>query len=559
MLLRLLIPLLLLMYPNLGQSQIDSLQKLDFENLKDRFYANEINHSKAKLYAKAYLRKAKRRNDSIKIADGYYFISCLTKEDTYLDYNDSILNYTRETKIKNDFYPTLAYFNKGNHYYNKRNFQSALNNYLLAYKSHEITKNINLHNEIKHQIGLIKTRYEEDNEALELFKEVHRFYLDQGYDTTHPSQYLRVLFSLSDSYLRNKNLDSTQLYNEIGVNLSLKTQDSIFLNYFRFEQGLLEYERENYLVSIDSLSKSIDYLRKNKDLPNEAFAYYYLGSSYNKTQKFKKSIFYFKKVDSIFQIINDIHPDLRKSYVHIINYYQKEGNLSKELEYIQKLLRVDSILNNNYRNITNVINREYDTPRLLNDRQIIINRLNQKVNLNNFYLILTLLVSISLIIIAIFQYRKRKTQKLIFEGLLKTSNNTTDISVELVKVKKESVDLPKDIIDDLLEKLSVFEKKEGYLRRNIKLNDLAKEMKTNTKYLSYVINNFKNYNYAQYINDLRINYIVDALKNDLMLRKYKVKAISETAGFNNTESFSKAFHKKTGIYPSYFIKQLNKN
>ena len=120
---------------------------------------------------------------------------------------------------------------------------------------------------------------------------------------------------------------------------------------------------------------------------------------------------------------------------------------------------MDSILNNNYRNITNVINREYDTPRLLNDRQIIINRLNQKVNLNNFYLILTLLVSISPIIIAIFQYRKRKTQKLIFEGLLKTSNNTTDISVELVKVKKESVDLPKDIIDDLLDKLSVFEKK----------------------------------------------------------------------------------------------------
>ena len=131
--------------------------------------------------------------------------------------------------------------------------------------------------------------------------------------------------------------------------------------------------------------------------------------------------------------------------------------------------------------------------------------------------------------------------------------------MELVKSKKESVDLPKDIIDDLLDKLSVFEKKEGYLRRNIKLNDLAKEMKTNTKYLSYVINNFKNYNYAQYINDLRINYIVDALKNDLMLRKYTVKAISETAGFNNTESFSKAFNKKTGIYPSYFIKQLNKN
>lgn len=551
---------LALIIGNLCFSQVtsDSLSEKSYKELADKFYKNETNPNKAIFFSNAYLKKAKSSQDSIRIADGFYFMSSICPDSLYLKYNDSILLYTKNTKTQNFFYPTIAYFNKGDYFYNHRNFQSALNNYLLAYKSHGITKNINLYNEIKHQIGLIKTRYGEDNEALELFKEVHRFYLDQGYDKTHPSQYLRVLFSLSDSYLRNKNLDSTQHYNQIGVDLSLKTQDSIFLNYFRFEQGLLEYERENYLVSIDSLSKSIDYLRKNKDLPNESFAYHYLGSSYNKIQDFRESIFYFKKVDSIFNIIGDIHPDLRKSYIHIINYYRKEENLSKELEYIQKLLRVDSILNNNYKNITSVINREYDTPKLLNDRQIVINRLNKKVKLNNLYLLLTLLISFSLIVVAIFQYKKRKKQKIIFENLIQNSSKGNIPSGPL-KVKKESIDLPKEIIDDLLEKLSIFEKKEGYLSRNIKLSALAKDMKTNTKYLSYVINNFKNHNYAQYINDLRINYIIDALKNNSTLRKYTVKAISETAGFNNTESFSKAFHKKTGIYPSYFIKQLNKN
>ena len=35
-------------------------------------------------------------------------------------------------------------------------------------------------------------------------------------------------------------------------------------------------------------------------------------------------------------------------------------------------------------------------------------------------------------------------------------------------------------------------------------------------------------------------------------------AIAQEVGFNNSESFSKAFYKKTGIYPSYFIKQLEK-
>ncbi len=33
-------------------------------------------------------------------------------------------------------------------------------------------------------------------------------------------------------------------------------------------------------------------------------------------------------------------------------------------------------------------------------------------------------------------------------------------------------------------------------------------------------------------------------------------AIAEEAGFNTAESFSKAFFKKTGIKPSYFIKEL---
>ena len=37
-----------------------------------------------------------------------------------------------------------------------------------------------------------------------------------------------------------------------------------------------------------------------------------------------------------------------------------------------------------------------------------------------------------------------------------------------------------------------------------------------------------------------------------------VQAIAKESGFNNTESFSKAFYKKTGIKPSYFIRELNK-
>jgi len=40
---------------------------------------------------------------------------------------------------------------------------------------------------------------------------------------------------------------------------------------------------------------------------------------------------------------------------------------------------------------------------------------------------------------------------------------------------------------------------------------------------------------------------------------YTIKALASESGFNTTEAFSKSFYKKTGIYPSYFIKELKKN
>ena len=36
-----------------------------------------------------------------------------------------------------------------------------------------------------------------------------------------------------------------------------------------------------------------------------------------------------------------------------------------------------------------------------------------------------------------------------------------------------------------------------------------------------------------------------------------IEAIATEIGYKSTEPFSKAFKSKTGLYPSYFIKQLN--
>ena len=109
-----------------------------------------------------------------------------------------------------------------------------------------------------------------------------------------------------------------------------------------------------------------------------------------------------------------------------------------------------------------------------------------------------------------------------------------------------------------MEKLDAFEAAHGYTDNTITLHGLAKQLETNSAYLSKAVNAYKNKNFAAYINGLRIDYAIEKLKTDTLFRRYAVKSIAYEVGFNSTESFSKAFYKKTGIYPSYFIKQLEK-
>ena len=75
--------------------------------------------------------------------------------------------------------------------------------------------------------------------------------------------------------------------------------------------------------------------------------------------------------------------------------------------------------------------------------------------------------------------------------------------------------------------------------------------------MSKIINHYQKKTFTYYINDLRIDYVVNRLKEDISFRKYTIEAIGKEAGFKTSRAFSEGFKKKTGLYPSYFISKLN--
>lgn len=112
---------------------------------------------------------------------------------------------------------------------------------------------------------------------------------------------------------------------------------------------------------------------------------------------------------------------------------------------------------------------------------------------------------------------------------------------------------------ELLKKLERFESSQQFTDRNISIAVLAGKMKTNTKYLSYIINKYRNKDFNSYINELRIKYIIAKMEADRRYFNYKISYLAEECGFATHSQFTTVFRGITGLSPSTFIAYLKKD
>jgi len=119
--------------------------------------------------------------------------------------------------------------------------------------------------------------------------------------------------------------------------------------------------------------------------------------------------------------------------------------------------------------------------------------------------------------------------------------------------------VPNETVKVLLQKLDRFEALEKYLKKEANLTWLANNLNTNTRYLSEIIRIYRDKNFADYINGLRIDYIVNKLYNEPKYRQYKISSLAEECGFASSRVFVNAFKKINEVPPSYFIDQLKQD
>ncbi|WP_339919604.1 helix-turn-helix domain-containing protein [uncultured Flavobacterium sp.] len=515
----------------------DSLSTKDYEYFSKNILYEEKDSIKESLYAQSWLAKAKREINFDQMALAYKVLIYKNDKKLRLTYADSMLIAAKRTADMALI--GAAYMTRGAVYYDRKEHMKALDNYLIADEYISKTNNQYQIYKVKYGIAQIKYYLGFYDEAVALFKECLGYFKQEN-----SRAYLNTLHSLGLSYNRIGKYKLCSQMNQTGLSEGLRFKNLEMQPYFIHSEGVNQYFKHNFPDAIKKLTKALPAVKVNKDFTNETTAYFYIGKSYWALNLQEKAVPYLKKIDEAFQKQKYIRPDLREAYELLIHYYQEQNDKELELYYFSTLSKVDQQLLKDYKYLSGKIYKEYDTKKTL----------QTQINNEHYWtVVVSIIITIMSIIIVFLVHRHYKNKRL-FEELMNRKPDTAQ-SLVLNNTSKE-LDINPELITTVLKNLEKFERNKKYLEKDMTLAKMASLLNTNTKYASKIISRYRDKGTIEYISDLKIEHIVELLKNDNTYRKYKNEALADEAGFGSTQNFTRAFKNQTGLSPTYFISEL---
>ncbi|MBG6063360.1 AraC-like DNA-binding protein [Flavobacterium sp. CG_9.1] len=522
----------------------DSLSNKSCDYFNEKINYKESDSLKERLYAQAWLAKAKSERNDTQMALAYK--SLIYKFDKKLRhlYADSSVTAAKRTNSAELIGST--YMTKGIVYYDDKEMMKALDNYLIAEDYISKTNVDYLIYKLKYCKALTKYYLGFYHEAIALFTECVTYFKEQN-----DHAYVNSLYSLGQCYSRVNKYQLSSQINQIGIKASIQFEIFRMKSYFLFSEGINQSFKHNYVDAIKKLSLALPDIKSNKDFANETLAYFYIGKNYWSQNQKEKAVFYFKKVDIIFQQQNYISPELREAYELLIDYSLTKNDKKAHLLYVGQLLKIDRLLEHNYKYLSGKITKVYDTEKLLQTQR------NLENSNNSITVIAISTTAVLISIISFLVYRHFRAKKL-FKELMNRQPEKSKLFVANGS-KETELDINPEVVAAILKKLEKFEFSKKYLEKEMNLFKLASLLNTNTKYASKIIAKYRNKGIIEYITDLKIEHIIELLKSDNKYRNYKNKALGDEAGFGSTQNFTRAFKTRTGISPSYFCTELNKS
>ncbi len=407
---------------------------------------------------------------------------------------------------------------------------------------------------LNHGLGYIYKESQKTTKAIEILKNnIATIEKNQLLDRKSFEVYYKGMIMLSSIYLEEQEKDSALVYLEKGLKHVLTTDDIFTTAGFYSSLGTIYLDSKNYEKAYENLSKGKalgtklgNHYTNSENIYNLAKYYYEIGN-------YEKSLTELNGIIDFYKEKNEL--DFVKP--HVYNLLAKNHKELGDFEVANKYFEQYVLTYKNSQSSTKEVSAIMQEKELFD----LENEKNKQQGILQYLILFSLMIALVLLFFLLRFYKLKKKNELKFQELLKklASQNkegpidTKDLTLE----EKNTSDISSEIVAQILDGLQKLEVQEYYLKQDCNAYNMAKKIKTNTSYLSKVINAEYQKNFNTYINDLRINYSIVRLKNDTKFRSFSIQSIAEELGYKSADSFSKYFKLHTGLNPSFYIKQLN--
>jgi AraC-like DNA-binding protein len=521
----------------------DSLAQKDYNYFIEKLDSDSNSPVLDAVYSRSYLTKALAEQDWKHATLAYKNLLYKSDKSIRLAYADSMIMTARKTKDKS--IEAHAHVTKGATYYTLNRYGDAIEEYVTANKLAAGTGDQYYTFQVKYLMAQAKYYLGYYDEALALSRECVDYYQKDG-----GKPFLNSLYTLGICYQRLGKLELCSATNSLGIKEATDTEDYDMLDYFGYSEGVNQYRKGNYKVSIDKLNIIAPKFEKKGDTSNKSILDFYLAKNYIALGQMDNALPYLFKVDEAFKNGALLKPDHREAYEILIKYYRDKGDKEKQLYFINQLIEVDKYLFDNFQHLSSKLRKEYNTGSLLAAKKELEQAAQREKILHGILIVSGILISIVSTVFLFRKIRKRIAKRRKMANLQKRLSNKPNV------VELSALEMNPEIEGSILAYLEQFESSGKYLEKDITLARLAELSGSNTVYVSKVINHYKGCKVNEYVNDLKIYRVIALLKEERKFRGYTNKALAEEVGFNSTQSFVKAFEKKVGMSLGEFVDAL---
>ena len=422
------------------------------------------------------------------------------------------------------------------------------------------------------KIGNFKIAIKKSLELASLIEKNKSLYSIEQYNSNKSTIYLN-LGNYYETKFENENkknavlLDSAFYFYKKTILFSFEnTKNKIaaqlnMANIFLYKNQIKEAEKAYQTVVTEA---------KEHNLSDEhRIAIYNLGHFYFLQKKYEKALVYFEKTDSIYHKNQSNIDDFIFSNYYQSKIYESYSDKENSLKHANIYLEYFEKNEKDMMNQSQEINQSQNSNILKKEMELMKEKYTTIVLVKKIAFYTLGILSVLLILVYFKNKRKNKMAELNYQTIIEkykeqlheSANKVVEIvNVDIEKDTKTSnsnLSLDEEKENLLFEKLMKLEEQKIYLNQDFTLQFVAKKIKTNTTYLSYIVNKRFGKTFSEYANELKINYVINEMITNKSYRKYSTQAIAESVGYKNATSFTKLFNKKTGLSPVKFAEKLN--